>query len=85
MMIDRRSFIQCTVLAAATPTLATLFPLAPMAEASLVPGPSPEAADPTTANCVVFKIDGWDHCDAELSTGSEVWIRINPSWRSAWR
>ncbi len=85
MMIDRRSFIQCTALLATIPALAALYPLSSMAEAPLLPGLSPNAADTTDANFVVFKIDGWDHCEAKDSNGNEVLIRINQSWRTAWR
>jgi hypothetical protein len=84
MTIDRRSFIQRTALLAAIPTLAALYPLGSMAEAPLPTGLSPQATDTTGANFVVFKIDGWDHCDGKLSNGNEVLIRINQSWRAAW-
>jgi hypothetical protein len=85
MMIDRRSFIQCTALLAAIPAPAALHPLSSMAEAPPLPGLSPQAPDTTTANVVVFKVDGWDHRDAKVSNGNEVLIRINQSWRAAWR
>ena len=85
MTIDRRSFIQRTALLAAIPALAALYPLASIAEAPLPPGLSPQAADTTDANFVVFKIDGWDPCDARVSSGNEALIRINQSWRAAWR
>ncbi len=81
MTIDRRTFIQRTALLAAIPTLADLS----MAEAPLPPGLSPQAADTTHANFAVLKIAGWDHCDAKDSNGNEVLIRINQSWRTAWR
>jgi hypothetical protein len=85
MMIDRRSFIQCTALLATIPALAALHPLSSIAEGPLLPGPSPRAPDTTHANDVVFKIDGWDHRDAKASNGNEVLIRIDQSWRAAWR
>jgi hypothetical protein len=85
MVIDRRSFIQRTALLAAIPAIAALYPLSSMAEAPLPPGLSPQAADTTDANFVVFKIDGWDHCDGKVSNGNEVLIRINQSWRATWR
>jgi hypothetical protein len=85
MTIDRRSFIQRTTLLAAIPTLAALYPLCSMAEAPQTPMLSPQAAGTTDANLVVFKIDGWDHCDTRVSNENEVLIRINQSWRATWR
>jgi hypothetical protein len=85
MTIDRRSFIQRTALVAAIPTVAALYPLYSMAEAPLLPGPSPQAATATGANSIAFMIDGWDHRDAEVSNENEVFIRINRSWRANWR
>ncbi|MGB2628820.1 MAG: hypothetical protein WAK20_18700, partial [Candidatus Acidiferrum sp.] len=61
------------------------YPLSSMAEAQLPPGLSPQAAVATDANLVAFKVDGWDHCDQRGSNGNEVLIRINQSWRVAWR
>lgn len=84
-MINRRSFIQSAIVVAATPALATLFPLSTTARPSLGPEPSPQAADTTNPDRCVFKIDGWDHCEAKASDGNEVWIRIDQSWRTAWR
>ncbi len=64
------------------------------------PLPPQLAAGGTDMNCVVFKIDGWDRCDdvsIDSSTiasagsmtndppGDQVLIRINQSWRTAWR
>jgi hypothetical protein len=85
MTIDRRSFIQRTALLAAIPTLAALYPLSSTAETPLPPALSPQAAGTTDPNPVVFKIDGWDHCDAKVSNENEVLIRINQSWRATWR
>jgi hypothetical protein len=85
MTIDRRSFIQRTVLLAASPTLAALYPRASIAESPLPPELSPQATGATDANLVVFKVDGWDYCGARVSNGSEVLVRINQSWRATWR
>jgi len=85
MMIDRRAFIQCAALVATTPTVATLFRLSPTVQASPVPTASPVARNSTDANFIVFKVDGWDCSDAKNSTENEVLIRINQSWRAAWR
>jgi hypothetical protein len=83
MTIDRRNFIQYTALLATVPSIAALYPLSSVAGAP--PLPVPEAAEMKDANSVVFKIDGWDHCDTKVSNGDEVLIRINQTWRAAWR
>jgi hypothetical protein len=85
MRIDRREFIQAAALVATTPALAALIPLAPTAQASPVPSRSWLAPDSADANSIVFKIDGWDDCDTRVPEESEVSIRINQSWRAAWR
>jgi len=85
MRIDRRTFIQGAALVATTSAFAALSPPSSVMQASLVPAQSPSADDATDAQSIVFKIHGWDYCDAEVSNESEVWIRINQSWRSAWR
>jgi hypothetical protein len=80
MMIDRRTFIiQGATLLAAAPALAVSLPGSSTAQTPLVTGAGAEE------NSILFKIDGWDHCEAEVSNGNEVWLRINQSWRAAWR
>ena len=80
MMIDRRTFIlQGATLLATAPALAGVLPRSSTTQTPLMTGARADA------NPVLFKIDGWDHCDAKASNGNEVWIRINQSWRSAWR
>jgi hypothetical protein len=85
MMIDRRAFIQCAALVATIPTVANLFRLSPTAQASPVPTASPAARNSTDSNSMVLKIDGWDLSDVKTSAENEVFIRINQSWRTAWR
>jgi hypothetical protein len=85
MRIDRRGFIQCAALVATTPVFTALLPFSPTAQAPPVPGRLPSPRDSTDANSIVFKIDGWDCSDAKGSTENEVLIRINQSWRTAWR
>ena len=85
MRIDRRAFIQCAAVVATTPAFAALLPLSPTVQASPVPNRSPLAWDSTEANSIVFKIAGWDCYDAKGSAEDEVLIRINQSWRTAWR
>ena len=80
MMIDRRTFIvQGATLLATAPALAIL----------LLSPSTPQTPLMTEAganeNPILFKIDGWDDCDADLTNGNDVWLRINQSWRVAWR
>ena len=101
MMIDRRAFLQGAALVVTPPALAALFSFSSAARsrASRLPCalPPPMAGAGTDVNAIVFKIDGWDRRDdlamdrssanpvTEGSTANEVWIRINQSWRTAWR
>jgi hypothetical protein len=78
MRIDRRTFIQSAILTT-LPALAALLPLSSAAETP------PVTAAGKDGDHVVFKIEGWDHCGAKISTEHEVLIRINQSWRPAWR
>jgi hypothetical protein len=70
MMIDRRDFVAGVAVAAVAPTLPLLSDLRPALAAELRP--------------LVLMIDGWSAPDER--TGADVaWIRINRSWRTAWR
>jgi hypothetical protein len=96
MFIDRRTFIKGAAVFATAPGLAIL---SPKSKASWpdahVPAPLPSATGETDMNPVTFKICGWDRHDdidqsstnpaAEGRARDEVWIRINQSWRTAWR
>lgn len=77
-MIDRRTFIQDAALFA-TAAVAARLTMSPTARTRPTTGPEKDG------DSVRFKIYGWDHCDAKVSTGSEVLISINQSWRTAWR
>ena len=81
-MIDRRNLIRAFCLLA--PGIA-LLSRPRQADASLPSEPPPSAPVPKAAdvNSITFKIDGWD-CRA-TATGDEMLIRINQSWRTAWR
>jgi hypothetical protein len=80
MMIDRRTFmIQGATLLATAPALAVVLPHSPTAPTPLI---TRAGAD---ENAILFRIDGWDSCDGEVSNGNELWLRINRSWRTAWR
>jgi hypothetical protein len=69
-MIDRRSVLAGTALAAVAPTLS-------FASASL---PTP----PAEATRLIARIDGWS-VPNECNAAEEIWIRVDRSWRAAWR
>jgi hypothetical protein len=80
MMIDRRTFmVQGVTLLATAPALAIVLPSASTAQTPFI------TVDGADENFVVFKIDGWDHCEAKASNENEVRFRMNQSWRAAWR
>jgi len=87
MIIGRRTFIQRTVLVAATPTFASLLSLSSTARSHTSPLSHPLQLQPAAGgkdmNCTVFKIVGWDRCDDPAS--DQAWIGINQSWKIAWR
>src|ERR1700748_927474 len=81
MLIDRRTFIQSAACVAA------LLPLSSRAESQTQPsgGPTSQTAGSTVdRNSIVFKIEGWD-LDSERPTENVTLIRINQTWRTAWR
>jgi hypothetical protein len=97
MMLDRRSFLSTTLGAAAAAAVAIFLSLSSTVEAQ-TPLPAPLSTQPITSgidkNCVAFKIDGWNRCDAVEIGGSmasphptedHVVIKLNQSWRSTWR
>ena len=104
MMIGRRTFALGTAIVATAPALAKplLLLSAARPSASLLPDSFPplSPSSGTDMSCLVFKIDGWDHCaDTAIDgtttasadpvtndpTGDQMWISINQSWRTAWR
>jgi hypothetical protein len=98
MMIDRRTFIQSAGVVVATSAAAVVLPRSSRAQSqnSLTVGPGLAMVDDgTKGGLVVFKIDGWDHHTAlvgsspnavtTVSSSNEVGIKINQSWRTAWR
>ena len=70
MTIDRRTFIIGTGVAAIAPGL-QLWPLQLPARAAAM-------------NRVEFMIEGWSVEDASEVT-EQVWIRLDRTWRTAWR
>jgi hypothetical protein len=101
MMVDRRTFIQGAALVATTPVLEALLSFSSTVQSHvslLACTPPPQmAGDETAMSSIVFKIDGWDRCDelamdrlsantvTRFSDANQVLIRINQSWRTAWR
>jgi hypothetical protein len=82
MMIDRRTFVvQGATLLAAAPALADVLTCLPPTRTPLVT----RAEVGSDENSAVFKIHGWDGHGGEASSGNEVWLSINQSWRAAWR
>ena len=64
------------------------------------PSPKPPIAGSTGIQGVAYQVDGWDRYDEAAPDGPvissadpthnstpdlQVWIRINRSWRTAWR
>jgi hypothetical protein len=88
MVIDRRHFIQRVAFVTTAPAIAALLPLSTrsLPPASILDEPVTQrptsAAD---ANSIIFTIDGWDRYDAKVPSANEVLIRVNQSWRAAWR
>ena len=74
MTIDRRVFAAGTALVAIAPVVAPAFEL-------LSPPLPPHAA---RIGSVVFMIDGWSSRDDSV-TADQLWIRVDRSWRAAWR
>ena len=81
MLIDRRAFIQGAACVAA------LLPLSSRAQSQAQPiaGPTSQAAGGAVdRNSIVFEIEGWD-LNSEGPTENVTSIRINQTWRTAWR
>jgi hypothetical protein len=68
-MIDRRNFTIGASLAVVVPPLQLMSCQQPAV-----------AASPT----YTFMIDGWN-TSREKSSAEEVWLRVDRSWRAAWR
>jgi hypothetical protein len=69
-MINRRNFVTGTALFAAAPTL------------NLLPASPPTLA--TELSHPVMMIEGWSVPD-ESNPAAVIWIRVDRSWRTAWR
>jgi hypothetical protein len=95
MIVDRRTFIIASAPFVAAASALAMFPsLLPGG------APSPLSAGSKDAEGVAFKIAGWDRCAdvagdclrtssaglmASNTTGDEIFISINRSWRTSWR
>jgi hypothetical protein len=71
MTLDRRTFIVGTGIVA----------MAPAFEPWALPAASASAAD---IHHVEFAIDGWSPDDGSTAS-TPVWIKLDRSWRAAWR
>lgn len=84
---NRRVFIQRIFLVATAPVVVAFLPLADAVPVSSSRNSLPiqEPDDVTDKDLVLFRIYGWDELDAEGPSGNGLSIRINQSWRTAWR
>ena len=84
-MMNRRMFLYGAGLVGLTPAVVELLPVVAKAEARTPLSRTPVPATPdaiTGSNAITFKIDGWDRLEP---SPNEVSIRVNQSWRTAWR
>jgi len=70
MTIDRRDFVTGVALTAVAPAL------------SLLPASPP--IDSAELNPLIMMIEGWS-IDEGDEAADRVWIRLDRSWRAAWR
>jgi hypothetical protein len=89
-MLGRRLFlIACSGIVGA-PAVAKAWPLLATSNRPRTPPADPlttqALTDATQLDVPVLQIEGWDtHLASKEPVRSQVWIRINQSWRSAWR
>jgi hypothetical protein len=80
MAIDRRTFIvQGATLLATTPCVEIFVLGSSTAQSSGV------ISFETNEKLTQFKVDGWDTWDPDVANTDDVWLRLNQSWRAAWR
>ena len=78
-MIRRRSFLIGASGIVAAPVFARLT----LGATAACDAPLPTTiADIACTPNVALRIDGWD---SGASSGSDVWVQINSSWRATWR
>jgi hypothetical protein len=100
MTMHRRAFLLATAIVTAAPVFAKLPTLSSTGQSRGSQGAEPMKPDSreagTSMETVVFKIDGWDLRKdtgtyrsrtslADRVTSNEVLIRVNQTWRTAWR
>lgn len=92
MKIARRTFLIGGGVFAASPAFANLLASASGDGAHAQPSsaPRPPVAGAAGQADLVFRIDGWDMRDPVApdhapTAGSDAWIRVDQSWRTAWR
>jgi hypothetical protein len=88
-MLGRRSFLITCGWIVTAPALAKeglLSAPSSRARTELADPSPPKTLTETRLEGPVLQIEGWDTpFVSEQSAGSQVWISINQSWRSAWR
>jgi len=73
MIVDRRAFIAGTALVVVAPAIGLL----------PAPAASPAPSAPTIG-WPVFMIEGWSAQD-DSPKDDQLWVRVDRSWRTAWR
>jgi hypothetical protein len=86
-MPGRRQFlIACSYLAAAPAFVATLFNTGEAQAALPEAGGHAESAAAPNSIAPLMQIQGWESPgEAENASDEQMWIRMNSSWRGAWR
>jgi hypothetical protein len=87
-MLGRRSFLITCGWMVAAPALAKVQPPSTTMSRPGAPpvDPLPPQTDGARLEVPVLQIEGWETpLISEKSEGSQVWISINQSWRTAWR
>lgn len=84
--MHRRRFLQGATLLGITPFVTSAFPFLSEVQTNAAPlTSSPTPKDVKDSDTVLFTVDGWDPLTAESQFQNAVAIRVNQSWRSAWR
>jgi hypothetical protein len=84
-MPDRRTFLISLSGVVAAPVFAQLsLPATATRDVPWIAGDAPGSIAPLAAPSpakVALRIDGWEPAGSE----ADMWIRVNSSWRTAWR
>ena len=83
-MINRRTFLQLSILTASIPAIFAVDAVY-VAEPALSASLSRPTRAPDDAQAVVFDIHGWDVVDGVNPAEMSLSISLNQSWRTAWR